>query len=180
MPKQQENNKNYLFDLKKYFFRFKYSTDKNLKNNLFNFITFTVRNFCIKLPLHYIFNALYLENKLLLAKVYWKTHLFFTVLSIEILQIESTSHRPLCKWQRQSGISVRAKERDDGRFILSLSTRIALERDSLTLRITLARADRFHAGLSTLSVISLWFYHPQQYCHVFLIEHGIYCIYVVV
>ena len=76
----------------------------------------------------------------------------------QTLQIESTSHRPLCKWQRQSGNSMRAKERDDGRFFLSLSTRIALERDSLTLRIIIARADRFQAGLSTLSVISLWSY----------------------
>ena len=68
------------------------------------------------------------------------------------------SHRSLCKWQRQSGNSVRAKERDDGRFFLSLSTCTALERDGLTLRITLplARANRFQAGLSTLSVISLW------------------------
>ena len=56
-----------------------------------------------------------------------------SVVSIEILQIKETSHRPLCKWQRQSGNSVRAKERDDGRFFLSLSTRTALERDSLTL-----------------------------------------------
>ena len=37
-------------------------------------------------------------------------------LFIEILQIEETSHSPLCKWQRQSANSVRAKERDDGRF----------------------------------------------------------------
>ena len=39
---------------------------------------------------------------------------------IEVLQIEATSHRPLCEWQRQSRNSVRAKERDDGRFFLSL------------------------------------------------------------
>ena len=62
------------------------------------------------------------------------------LIRIEILQIESTSHRPLCKWQRQSGNSVRAKERDDGRFFLSLSTRTTLERDSLTLRITFSLA----------------------------------------
>ena len=54
----------------------------------------------------------------------------YFILSIEILQIESTSHRPLCKWQRQSGNSVRANERDDGRFFLSLSTRTALERET--------------------------------------------------
>ena len=81
----------------------------------------------------------------------------YAVYVIEMLQIESTSHRPLCKWQRQSGNSVKAKEKDNGVFFLSLSTSTALERDSLTLRITLARADRFQAGLSTLSVISLWF-----------------------
>ena len=78
------------------------------------------------------------------------------ITTIETLQMESTSHRPLCKWQCQSGNLVRAKVRDDGRFFLSLSTRTTLERDSLTLRITLARADRFQAGLSTLFVISLW------------------------
>ena len=32
---------------------------------------------------------------------------------IEVLQIEATSHRPLCKWQRQSRNSVRAKRRWD-------------------------------------------------------------------
>ena len=58
-------------------------------------------------------------------------------ISIEISQIEETSHRPLCKWQRQSANSVTAKERDDERFFLSLSTRTALERDSLTLHIAL-------------------------------------------
>ena len=70
------------------------------------------------------------------------------VLRIVILQMESTSQRPLCKWQRQSGNLVRAKERDDGRFFLSLSMCTALERDNLTLRITLsfARAERFEAG----------------------------------
>ena len=74
-------------------------------------------------------------------------------LSAPVRQTEVLMHH---KWQRQSGNSVRAKERDDGRFFLSLSTRTALERDSLTLRITLSltRADRFQAGLSTLSVIS--------------------------
>ena len=52
---------------------------------------------------------------------------------------------------------MRAKERDDGRFFLSLSMRTALERDSLILHITLsfARTDRFQAGLCPLSVISL-------------------------
>ena len=69
-----------------------------------------------------------------------------SVRSIEILQIEETSHRPLFKWQCQSANSVRMKERDDGRFFLSLST----------LTLTLARADRFQAGLFPLSVISLW------------------------
>ena len=80
---------------------------------------------------------------------------------MEILHIESTSHTPLCKCQRQSGNTVRAKDRDDGRFFLSLSTRTALERDGLTLRITLSltQADRFQAGLSTLSAISLCFSH---------------------
>ena len=82
---------------------------------------------------------------------------------IEILQIESTSHRPHCKWQRQSGNSVRAKERNDRRFFLSLSTRTALKRDSLTLRITVARADRFQAGLSTLSLISLHGKRTRQF-----------------
>ena len=52
-----------------------------------------------------------------------------------ILQIE-TCHRPLFKWQRQSANSVRAKERDDKWFFLSLSTRTelatVLARDSLT------------------------------------------------
>ena len=39
----------YLFDLKKYFFRFKYSTDKNLRNNLLNFIIFERRQFFIQI-----------------------------------------------------------------------------------------------------------------------------------
>ena len=55
---------------------------------------------------------------------------------IEILQIEETCHRPLCKWQRKSTNSVRAKERYGKWFFLSLSTRTALAsalaRDSLT------------------------------------------------
>ena len=42
--------------------------------------------------------------------------------TIEILQIESTRHSPLCKWQHQSGNSVRAKERETmgGFFCLCL------------------------------------------------------------
>ena len=47
-----------------------------------------------------------------------------------------------------------------------LSARTALERNSLTLQISLslylARADRFQAGLSTLTVISLWFIKDQS------------------
>ena len=57
-------------------------------------------------------------------------HMYARVAPIEILQIDETSDRPLCMWQRQSGNSVRVKERDDGRFFLSLSTRTALERET--------------------------------------------------
>ena len=97
-----------------------------------------------------------------------KTYRFQGIMSckekipIEIRQIESISHRPLCKRQRQSGNSVRAKERDDGRFFLSLSMRTALEWDSLTPRITLslARADRFQAGLSHYIYLS-WHFSPK-------------------
>ena len=38
----------YLFDLKKYFFLFKYNTGRNLKNNLFNFIISKRRQFFFK------------------------------------------------------------------------------------------------------------------------------------
>ena len=53
-------------------------------------------------------------------------------------------------------------ERERRWDFLSLFTRTMLEKDSLTLRITipLARAGRFQAGLSTLSVIFLCVKRP--------------------
>ena len=50
--------------------------------------------------------------------------------TIEILQIESTSHRPLCKWQRQSGNSVRAKERETMEGFFCLCLRVPRERET--------------------------------------------------
>ena len=64
---------------------------------------------------------------------------------------------PLCKWQRQSANSVRAKERDDGRFfsIFVYAFRVG-ERHPIPPYhfVSLTRADMFQAGLSPLSVIS--------------------------
>ena len=75
---------------------------------------------------------------------------------IEILQIEETSHRPLCEWQRQSGNSLRAKKSRWEVFVFVYAYRVR-ERQPIPPyhSLSLTRADRFQTGLSPLSIISL-------------------------